>query len=94
VIHHSAGRRVRRVRRVRRIVAPTVLWSGWLVLAGTVMAASPSPTGGSGGDPRSSGQGPGLVGDPLVAIGTVVAIGLAALILTLVYLRATSARRG
>ncbi len=34
------------------LVGPTAAW-----------AASPSPTAGSGGDPRSSGQGPGLVGD-------------------------------
>ena len=37
----------------------------------------PTPAAG-GGDPRSSGQGPGLVGDPLAAVLIVLAIGLAA----------------
>ncbi len=46
----------------------------WLLaVALPVLAASPSPTAATGGDPRSSGQGPGLVGDPLLAIGIVVA---------------------
>jgi hypothetical protein len=43
-----------------------------------------------GGDPRSSGQGPGLVGDPVFAIAVVLAIGLGALALTLVYVRMTA----
>ncbi len=60
----------------------------WLLSAATAVAASPSP--GSGGDPRSSGQGPGLVGDPLLAVGAVLAIGLGALLLTLAYVRLTS----
>ena len=47
----------------------------------------------TGGDPRSSGQGPGLVGDPLVAIALVVAIGLLALGATLLYVRATGGPR-
>ena len=64
----------------------------WLALAATTVAASPSP-GAGGGDPRSSGQGPGLVGDPAFALVAVVAIGLLSLVATLIYVRLT-ARRG
>lgn len=64
----------------------------WLALAGPALGASPSPTAGAGGDPRSSGQGPGLVGDPLVALLTVLAIGGLALGLTLAYIRVTGRR--
>ena len=84
----------------RRTVARTVLgrevasvcW--WLVLATPAFAASPSPSAGTGGDPRSSGQGPGLVGDPLFALAAVLAIGLGALVATLVYVRVTARREG
>ena len=61
----------------------------WLVLAISILGASPSPSAAPGGDPRSSGQGPGLVGDPLVALLVVLAIGLGALVLTLAYIRVT-----
>jgi hypothetical protein len=63
-----------------------------LALAIPLLAASPSPTTAPGGDPRSSGQGPGLVGDPLLALAMVVTIGVAALVLTLAYIRLTRAR--
>ena len=68
----------------------------WAVLGAvtaTALAASPSATPGIGGDPRSSGQGPGLVGDPLAAIGLVVAIGLLAVVGTLAYVRLSGGRR-
>lgn len=65
---------------------------GWLTLATIALAASPSPSAGSGGDPRSSGQGPGLVGDPAFALLAVVAIGLGSLILTIAYVRWTGRR--
>ena len=65
----------------------------WLALAMTALAASPAPTAGSGGDPRSSGQGPGLVGDPVFALLAVVGIGLASFTVTFLYVRLT-ARRG
>jgi hypothetical protein len=68
-------------------------WALLGVLTATVLAAAPSATPGTGGDPRSSGQGPGLVGDPLVAIGVVVAIGLLAVVATLTYVRLTGGRR-
>lgn len=63
-----------------------------LALAMPVMAASPSPSAGVGGDPRSSGEGPGLVGDPIFALVAVVAIGLGALVLSLAYVRLTARR--
>ncbi len=44
-------------------------WALIGAMTGVVAAASPDPSAAPGGDPRSSGQGPGLVGDPLVAIG-------------------------
>jgi hypothetical protein len=69
-----------------------VLGSIWLMLASAALGASPAPSDMPGGDPRSSGQGPGLVGDPVLAVGAVLAIGLGALILTLVYVRTTSRR--
>jgi hypothetical protein len=58
---------------------------------GAALGASPSPA--TGGDPRSSGQGPGLVGDPAFAVLAVVAIGLGALAITLAYVRLTGRRR-
>ena len=64
----------------------------WLALTMPALAASPSPSPGAGGDPRSSGQGPGLVGDPLFALLAVVAIGMGALLLTLAYVRLTGRR--
>jgi hypothetical protein len=57
------------------------------------LAATPTPTPELGGDPRSSGQGPGLVGDPLLAIAVVVGIGLVALGATLLYVRMTGGPR-
>lgn len=57
-----------------------------------VVAASPSPNGGAG-DPRSSGQGPGLVGDPAFALLAVMAIGIASVVLTLIWVRLTNGRR-
>ncbi|MHB8892746.1 MAG: hypothetical protein ACYC65_11960 [Candidatus Limnocylindrales bacterium] len=62
--------------------------------AAVALAGSPSPTGAAGGDPRSSGQGPGLVGDPLLAVVLVAAIALASLGATLVYVRLTGGPRG
>ena len=58
------------------------------------LAASPSPTAAAVGDPRSSGQGPGLVGDPLLAILVVAVIAMVAVVATLAYVRATGGPRG
>ena len=51
----------------------------------TALAATPEPSIAAGGDPRSNGQGPGLVGTPGLAILAVVAIGLAAALATTIY---------
>ena len=56
-----------------------------------MLAASPTPSPGIG-DPRSSGQGPGLVGDPLTAILVVVAIAVVTVGITLAYVRMTGGR--
>lgn len=63
-----------------------------LLAPASVLAASPEPTTVGVGDPRSSGQGPGLVGDPLSAILVVAAIAALAVALTLLYVRATDRR--
>ncbi len=68
-------------------------WAVLGALTGNVLAASPAATAGAG-DPRSSGQGPGLVGDPLFAIGAVLAIGIVAAIVTLAWVRSTGGHRG
>jgi hypothetical protein len=77
------------------LAAGTIMLSGAVVLAilglatGTAAAASPTASPGIGGDPRSSGSGPGLVGEPLVALGIVALIALLAVVGTLIYIRAT-----
>ncbi|HEY7735891.1 MAG TPA: hypothetical protein VH813_03785 [Candidatus Limnocylindrales bacterium] len=67
-------------------------WVAGFVLPPSVAAATPTP--GAGGDPRSSGEGPGLVGQPLFALGAVIAIALVSAIATLVYVRTTGRRAG
>ena len=52
------------------------------------------PTAGSVGDTRSAGEGPGLVGSPLLAIGLVVLIAVVAIAATLVYVRLTAGPGG
>ena len=76
--------------RAATLLVATVAWA---VGASGIMAASPDPTSAPVGDPRSSGQGPGLVGDPFAAILVVVAIALLTLAVTLAYVRVTDARR-
>jgi hypothetical protein len=89
------GARRRHLVRIRSGLAAAVLASAaWWGTTAIVLAATPTPSAAAGGDPRSSGQGPGLVGDPAFAVLAVVAIGLAAVLLTLVYLRLTAPRRG
>ena len=79
---------------MRRAVAPIAFANVllvWLALAAVTFAASPTPPP-EGGDPRSSGQGPGLVGDPLFALLSVVVIGVVSVVATLVYVRLTADR--
>ena len=63
-------------------------------LAGSVFGAEPGATSGTGGDPRSPGEGPGLVGDPGFAIAVVVLVAVLSVVATLVYLRLTGPRAG
>jgi hypothetical protein len=80
-------------RAAERSGAVTAAILAWLVCASAALAASPSPDP-IGGDPRSSGQGPGLVGDPFFAVMAVVAIGVGSVVATLVYVRLTARRVG
>ena len=66
-----------------------VLLPGLAALVPTARAASPEASAVAGGDPRSNGQGPGLVGTPGLAILGVIAIGVAAVLATTVYVRLT-----
>lgn len=59
-------------------------------LVETALAASPEPSEVVTGDPRSNGQGPGLVGTPGLAILGVVAIAILAVVVTTVYVRLTT----
>jgi hypothetical protein len=64
-------------------------WALLGAMTQVALAASPEPSTAPGGDPRSAGQGPGLVGEPLVAIGLVVAIGVVAAVATYAWVRMT-----
>jgi len=71
-----------------------VAWAGLSAVMSAVVpiarAASPSP--GTGGDPRSSGEGPGLVGEPFVALLIVAGIAILAVVLTTLYVRVTDTK--
>jgi hypothetical protein len=63
-----------------------------LLLADVVAAAEPTASAAAdiaAGDPRSSGEGPGLVGSPLLVLGAVVALGIGTALLTALLLRLT-----
>ncbi|GIW20674.1 MAG: hypothetical protein KatS3mg065_0970 [Chloroflexota bacterium] len=67
--------------------SPVGLASGFGGFGATVVrAASPTPSL-PAGDPRSPGQGPGFVGEPIVAIGLVLLVGILAVAVTLLYVR-------
>jgi hypothetical protein len=91
------GRQPRRPHRprctatIRPIVAILGVGALWLATAAAALGASPTPA--VGGDPRSSGQGPGLVGDPAFAVLAVLAIGIGTIAITLAYIRLTGGRR-
>lgn len=72
-----------------------VIGLAWLVVAtwadpAAALAASPLPSILPGSDTRSSGEGPGLVGDPALALFGVLGIAVLAILATLVYVRVTS----
>jgi hypothetical protein len=79
--------------RARLLVAVGLVALSALTLPALALAASPAATSGADvGDPRSSGQGPGLVGDPVWAIVIVVLIAGLSLAATLVYVRMTATK--
>jgi hypothetical protein len=61
-----------------------------LLASAVALGAEPTPGGGGAGDPRSPGQGPGLVGDPGFAIAVLVFVAVASVVATLIYLRLSS----
>jgi len=73
-------------------VAGFVAAPDWLVAA--ALAASPEASAAEGGDPRSNGQGPGLVGTPGLAILGVAVIAILAIVATTVYVRVTAPSTG
>jgi hypothetical protein len=95
----APSRRARHIGRWRRLLgralAPALVIGLWLVLASGawVGAASPEPEPTTGiigsGDPRSNGQGPGLVGSPFEILGGVILLGLVTAGGTLLFLRVT-----
>ena len=65
---------------------------GAAALVTPVLAATAEPSVAEGGDPRSNGQGPGLVGTPGLAILGVVLIAVVAIVATTAYVRLTAPR--
>lgn len=61
--------------------------------AATVLAASPEPSVRPGTDTRSTGGGPGLVGEPLLAVLAVAGIAALSVAATLAYVRLTGGSR-
>jgi hypothetical protein len=74
------------VKPARPSLAALVAVVGWLMVVTVTRAASPSPTP-AAGDPRSPGEGPGLVGEPLIAIGIVLLVGVTTALVTAVWAR-------
>jgi hypothetical protein len=83
------------VKRLSRAAFPAALTLVALVLVAAVVAgAEPSPSPSAvaaelltGGDLRSEGQGPGLVGNPMLILLAVVALGLVTAAVTVVLVR-------
>jgi hypothetical protein len=73
------------------LVVAGLAWAGIGALLPAIIpvALAASPTPAVGGDPRSSGEGPGLVGEPGIALLAVVLIAVAAIVATTVYIRLT-----
>lgn len=71
---------------VALLAVASVWWLIGFLVPPVVAAASPSPVA---GDPRSSGEGPGLVGEPMFAIAVVALIALVSVVATLAYIRFT-----
>jgi hypothetical protein len=78
------------------LLATGLAWAGLGAVMSAIvpvaLAASPSAEGSAapGGDPRSAGEGPGLVGQPGIALLAVLGIAALAIIATTAYIRLTS----
>jgi hypothetical protein len=81
-----------RRRLLRAAAAITAAAITAFILVSTTFAATPTPEAGAG-DPRSSGEGPGLVGDPLFAIAGVLGVVVIAIVVSLAYIRLTGGPR-
>jgi hypothetical protein len=76
------------------VIVGAMLWAiGWILTPAVALAASSVPSILPGADTRSSGEGPGLVGNPALAVFGVVGVGLLAVLATLLYVRLTAGRR-
>jgi hypothetical protein len=77
------------------LLAAAAAWliGEWLVLLPVAHAASPEATFLAGADTRSSGQGPGLVGDPAMAVLVVLGIAALSILGSIAYVRLTDPRR-
>lgn len=82
-----------RLRRLRRLGVALALASLVLLLpavaSGALPTATPSPSVLGTGDPRSDGEGPGLVGSPIVVALGVVGLGVVVAGGTLLVMRLT-----
>ena len=77
------------------LLAAGIAWAGLGAVMSAIVpvALAASPTPAQGGDPRSSGEGPGLVGQPGVAILAVIGIAVLAIVVTKIYVRLTNPNR-
>ncbi|MFL5775332.1 MAG: hypothetical protein ACJ76W_03570 [Chloroflexota bacterium] len=87
------------------LIVGGLAWAGLLALSSGLAAVGPllavltgffvpvalaaTPTPAAGGDPRSSGEGPGLVGEPGLAILAVAAIAIVSVVVTTLWVRLT-----
>lgn len=62
--------------------------------AAAAFAATPDPTLRPGTDTRSSGAGPGIVGEPVLAVLGVIGVALLSVLASFAYLRLTAGRDG
>jgi hypothetical protein len=81
----------------RNVVAWAALAGSLFVfaLAAGALGAEPEPTAIDqffGGDPRSEGAGPGIVGSPLLILGGVVLLGFAIAVITVAIARLSQHR--
>jgi hypothetical protein len=76
------------------LVAAMWALGSWLLGgAATALAASPEPSLRPGSDTRTTGGGPGLVGDPALAVLSVLGIAALSVAASIAYVRLTGGRR-